>query len=75
MSDQAPTLNVFTEKALAKELGVVPETVRKWRQWGTGPAYARLGGKISGPIIYRAEDVQAWIADHIHQPAPVEASQ
>ena len=71
----SPTLDVLTEQVLADQLGVRREAVRKWRQLGTGPAYVRVGGPISGPILYRVEDINAWLAAHVHQPAPVEGAE
>lgn len=46
----------LTTDELADRLGVVPETVRSWRQRGTGPAYIRLGRAIR----YREPEVEAW---------------
>jgi predicted DNA-binding transcriptional regulator AlpA len=36
-------------------------TVRFWRAAGTGPKSANIGGRV----LYRASDVEAWIAEQI----------
>lgn len=38
-------------------------TIRYWRATGTGPRSAR----ISGRVIYRESDVEAWIAAQFEQ--------
>lgn len=48
---------ILTEKQAAKRAFMVPDTLRKWRTRGRGPAFLKLGGKVR----YRAEDVDAWI--------------
>ena len=46
------------EVALLSRTG--PETVRYWRSTGKGPASFRLPG--TRRVLYRREDVEAWLA-------------
>lgn len=57
-------------EAVAKQLGVPVETLRYWRKKKVGPASARIGRHV----VYRAEDVEAWIAKQFDQPAATDAS-
>jgi hypothetical protein len=54
----------FTETSLAEKYGIKPQTWRKWRTRGRGPAFYRLGGKIR----YSLSDVEAWIAANRVEP-------
>lgn len=40
----------------ARFLGLSGRTLEKHRTYGTGPRYAKLGGRV----LYRLEDLQAW---------------
>jgi predicted DNA-binding transcriptional regulator AlpA len=40
----------------ARFLGLSGRTLEKHRTYGTGPRYAKLGGRV----VYRIEDLQAW---------------
>jgi len=40
----------------ARFLGLSGRTMEKHRTYGTGPRYAKLGGRV----VYRLEDLQAW---------------
>jgi hypothetical protein len=46
--------------AAATYLGVVVNTLAKWRHFGTGPAYIKFGSKI----LYEREVIDAWLAAH-----------
>lgn len=52
--------NMLTTGELAEMLGVAPQTLRDWRMQGRGPAFLKLGHPVSGRVMYRAEDVDAW---------------
>ncbi len=49
---------LFSTSELAARLGLAEITLRKWRIYGTGPRFVRLGATIR----YRAEDIDAWVA-------------
>jgi predicted DNA-binding transcriptional regulator AlpA len=52
------SLNEFMDdKALARKLGLVPETLQLWRRKGTGPAFLKLGRAVR----YRVRDIEAWL--------------
>jgi len=42
----------------ARFLGLSGRTLEKHRTYGTGPRYAKLGGRV----VYRIDDLQAWVA-------------
>lgn len=48
----------ITERLLAAELGVRPETLRKWRASGVGPAYHKLGRTVR----YGLPELEGWLA-------------
>lgn len=48
-------------KTLAELLGVGAQTIRKWRLTGGGPPYLRIGGARAGRVLYKREDVDAWL--------------
>ena len=52
---------LFTERELARDLGVSVSTVRKWRASARGPRFA----KLAGAVRYREPDVQAWLESRV----------
>lgn len=42
----------------ARFLGLSGRTLEKHRMYGTGPRYAKLGGRV----VYAIGDLQAWVA-------------
>ena len=55
VSDYVHQRYVRTPEA-ARFLGLSGRTLEKHRTYGTGPRYAKLGGRV----VYRVEDLQAW---------------
>jgi predicted DNA-binding transcriptional regulator AlpA len=55
---------LINEAELAKKLGKGRRTVQRWRLTGKGPPYHRIGGQIRGRVMYKEEDVAAWLAQH-----------
>ncbi len=49
---------LLTEEEAAKSLMVEPPTLNKWRQRERGPAYLKIGGRVS----YRVADLLAFLA-------------
>lgn len=43
----------------AARLGLSKSTLNKWRCFGTGPAFIKLGAAV----FYQAEDLDAWVAE------------
>jgi hypothetical protein len=51
-------LNTLTRpKTLAEQLGITEGTLAKWRLYGTGPNFIRVGRRIA----YDPADVTAWL--------------
>lgn len=48
---------LLTLDLAAKRLGVAENTLRHWRQKGTGPRSARIGRRV----MYRESDLKAWV--------------
>jgi excisionase family DNA binding protein len=48
---------LMTDKEVAAYLRVPAETLRKWRQHGSGPQFAKLGRYVR----YCRSDVDAWV--------------
>jgi hypothetical protein len=53
-----------SEADTADELGVTIRTLRKWRQRGVGPAWAKVGRQI----IYGDESRMTWLKGQEKQP-------
>lgn len=53
----APVAMLLSVDAAA-HLGLKPQTLRKWRITGVGPAYFRIGGRVG----YKLADIDAWLA-------------
>jgi hypothetical protein len=63
--------NLLTDKQVAERLAVSTATVRKWRMFGTGPRFLRIGvapgqahapGKRRGSIRYDPADLERYLA-------------
>jgi len=54
---QLPPRYLRTPEA-ARFLGLSGRTLEKHRTYGTGPKYSKIGGRV----VYRLEDLQAWVA-------------
>lgn len=64
MSDSVPRPAYMGTNEAAVYLGLRPQTLRRWRVQGGGPAYLRLGDGPSARCVYRADALEAWIAAH-----------
>jgi predicted DNA-binding transcriptional regulator AlpA len=53
--------HLISTPELAAQLGLAEITLRKWRVYGSGPRFVRLGGSVR----YRAEDIDAWLASRV----------
>ena len=51
----------FDTKAAASYLDVADNTLEKWRVYGTGPRFYKLGRKVR----YRRRDLDAWIESRL----------
>ena len=52
---------ILQPPVVAERLHVSLGTLAKWRVYGKGPAYVKIGRMIG----YRESDLEAWIADHV----------
>ena len=51
----------MNEREAAEFIGVAPATLRKWRCFGKGPAYAKLGQARSSRVVYDRRELERWI--------------
>ena len=56
----------FSQRDLARRLGLSPRTLEGWRWRGTGPRFVKAGGRV----LYRLEDVEAFEAEQLRQRTP-----
>lgn len=49
---------LFTEQEAAEFLGLAKTTLNKWRHFGTGPKYIKLGKRA---VRYRRRDLLEWL--------------
>ena len=63
----------LTTHQLAAQLGITPQTLRRWRMDGRGPRYARLGGPRS-MAVYREADVDDWLESRLRSSTSDEAA-
>lgn len=52
----------FSTADAAKLLGVSAKTLANWRCLGKGPTYIRLGNSPRAQVLYRYEDLDAWLS-------------
>jgi len=66
MPDTTPLLDDYIlPAALASELGVHPQTLKRWKARRYGPKRVRIGKRV----YYRRADVRTWL-DEQGQPQP-----
>jgi hypothetical protein len=58
MSTTVAAAALLSDKDAAELLHARPQTLRAWRNRRKGPAFY----KLSGRILYKREDLEAWIA-------------
>ena len=56
----------FSQRDLARRLGLSPRTLEGWRWRGTGPRFVKAGGRV----LYRLEDVEAFEKTQLRQSTP-----
>jgi len=47
----------------ADYLGLSKATLAKWRVYGTGPVFVKVGARV----CYRISDITAWLDEHRYQ--------
>lgn len=56
---------LLTTAQAAQRLGVKPQTLRKMRHQGRGPAYIRMGG-LKSRAMYKPSAIDEWEAKRTH---------
>ena len=64
----------WTSPQTARFLGLQPQTLRRWRLDGKGPAYTRLGDNKQGRILYKISEVEKWLADRTFRSTSAETA-
>lgn len=62
--------DLMAETTASAELGVKPQTLRKWAVQGRGPARVKLGRRV----FYRVDTLRAWIRAQEKDPSCREAA-
>lgn len=56
---------LMTTKEVSERLNTAPNTLRWWRHKGLGPRSFTLGPGTRGKVMYREEDVEAYLAERL----------
>ena len=54
--------SVLSAPQASKYLDLSISTLAKWRHYGTGPRYSKLGRRV----VYRVDELEAWIKCNQH---------
>lgn len=57
-----PLADLLTTSEAARFLRTGASTLERWRLEGTGPDFIKLGTSIRARVVYRREDLLAWVA-------------
>lgn len=60
----------LSQVQLARRWHLSPRTLERWRCYGSGPAFLKLGGRV----VYRLDDVEAFEARAARAPMQAEES-
>ncbi len=60
--DRDVSTDMLTTAEAARHLGLAFSTLNKWRVYGTGPAFIKLGRAVR----YRRSDLEAYTASNTH---------
>lgn len=63
---------LLDEQAAAEFLSISGRTLQRWRNFGSGPAFVRIGVRRIG---YRLSDLEAWTANHTFASRAAELAQ
>ena len=56
----------LSQVQLARRWQLSPRTLERWRCYGNGPAFLKLGGRV----VYRLDDVEAFERAQLRTPLP-----
>lgn len=65
---------VLRTREAAAFLGIAPQTLRRWRLDGYGPAFTRLGRGRRSPAGYRRSDLERWLRSRTFDSTSAEAA-
>lgn len=65
MKQNTSAIALITSKDLGRLFNVTVVTLWRWRKDGTGPPFLRLGGNPKGRVVYRVQDVEAWLKQRV----------
>lgn len=55
---------LLTTAEAAAHIGVKPNTLERWRTYGTGPEFIKINPhSLRSPIRYRESVLEAWLAE------------
>lgn len=57
-------LRLMTSVEAAAYLRISRRTLERYRLTGSGPRYLKVGPGRRSRVLYRQEDVEAWLLDH-----------
>ncbi len=57
----APRTTLLTTVEAAEFLRLSARTLERYRVDGTGPAYTKVGPSLRAKVVYRREDLEAWL--------------
>ena len=63
------TIRHLNQVELSRRWSLSPRTLERWRWENVGPRYLKIGGRV----VYRLEDIDAYEARRICEPAAMSA--
>lgn len=55
---------LFTTIEAAERIGVKPNTLERWRTFGTGPEFIKINPRsLRSPIRYRESAIENWLSE------------
>jgi hypothetical protein len=64
MADTRPGLALLTTAEAADHLRLSPRTLEDMRLTGNGPRFFKLGPGKRSKVVYRREDLEAWVGQY-----------
>jgi hypothetical protein len=64
MADARPGLALLTTAEAADCLRLSPRTLEDMRLSGTGPRFFKLGPGKRSKVVYRRDDLEAWVGQY-----------
>ena len=61
---------LLVDKEVATLFGISVALLKRWRCYGGGPAYIKVGGPNGRAVRYRQCDLERWVTDNTVAVAP-----